>query len=88
VSISLQANLLKYLFWQNNRVVGKMRSEMESKKEKNSGPPEMPCTQIYLQCKVCGLKIKPDACSWQEDDYGAMYCKDCRAERESCGCSD
>ena len=42
----------------------------------------------YATCQMCGREIKPDTCSWQEDEEGAMYCRDCRAERESCGCSD
>jgi len=41
----------------------------------------------YLSCQVCGRRVKADDCSWQEDEDG-IYCPDCRAERESCGCSD
>ena len=44
--------------------------------------------QRYLSCQVCGRKVKPEECSWQEDDGGAICCQDCKAERESCGCSD
>lgn len=39
-------------------------------------------------CQMCGRKIEAEACNWQEDDEGAIYCRDCNAERESCGCSD
>jgi hypothetical protein len=42
----------------------------------------------YINCEMCGKKIKPDASSWQEDDDGAVYCNECTLENESCGCSD
>jgi len=46
------------------------------------------CTHGYITCEMCGRKFKADSCSWQEDDEGELRCEECRAERESCGCSD
>jgi hypothetical protein len=43
--------------------------------------------QHYLACQVCGKIVNARECSWDEDD-GLMCCRDCREERESCGCSD
>jgi hypothetical protein len=42
----------------------------------------------YLACQVCGRSMKGADCSWQEDDDGKIICRECRAEWESCGCSD
>ena len=57
----------------------KQRKKREGAQNKEHG---------YVKCQMCGRKIDPDACIWQEDDEGALYCQDCEAERESCGCSD
>jgi hypothetical protein len=37
---------------------------------------------------LCGRIMQFEECSWQCDDGGLIYCQDCKAERESCGCSD
>ena len=42
----------------------------------------------HIVCSECGRKVKPEPSSWREDDAGAIYCRYCRTERESCGCSD
>jgi hypothetical protein len=42
----------------------------------------------YLLCYGCGQHEKPEECNWKEDDGGKIFCHDCRAENESCGCSD
>ena len=44
--------------------------------------------QKRLKCRGCGRKIKPETSFWEEDGGEGMYCHDCRAEMESCGCSD
>lgn len=58
---------------------------MENRKEDQE---ERPTLEEHVVCQVCGREIEPDACSWHEDEGGMICCPDCRAERESCGCSD
>jgi hypothetical protein len=62
---------------------------MESKKQgKNEQEGLIIRAQNYLKGQVCGRTVKPEACSWEEDDGGRIYCQYCRAEVENCGCSD
>lgn len=60
---------------------------MQKKKQDEAEQQDRAKIERYIVCQVCGRKIKPDMCSWLEDD-GGMVCFDCREERESCGCSD
>ena len=59
---------------------------MKSKKQDNTEQEKQVKGQEYLICQVCGSKVKPEACSWEEDDR--IHCFDCWSEIESCGCSD
>ena len=60
---------------------------MEHRKGEQENQEQQASAEEYVVCRVCGRKIKPDGCSWHEDE-GGMICSDCRAEQESCGCSD
>jgi hypothetical protein len=64
------------------------KETMDSKKQVKNEHVWLVRAQNYLKCLVCGRTVKPEACSWEEDDGGRIYCQDCRAEEESCGCSD
>jgi transcription elongation factor Elf1 len=66
----------------------KNQAKMLNKKKEEAVRQDQSKLDAYLTCQMCGREIEPDACVWQEDDEGAMYCYDCNAERESCGCSD
>ena len=44
--------------------------------------------QCLPACQVCGITVQPETAGWREDEGGGIYCRDCLAERESCGCSD
>ena len=59
---------------------------MNRKKQDNTEQEKLVKGQEYLICQVCGSKVKPEACSCEED--GRIHCFYCRAEIESCGCSD
>ena len=61
---------------------------MENKKKEGIIREDPSKLNECLTCHMCGRKVEPDACIWQEDDEGALYCQDCKVERESCGCSD
>ena len=61
---------------------------MKSKKQELGRKGAQEQVHEVTSCQMCGRKIEPDAGNWQEDDEGAKYCRDCNAERESCGCSD
>ena len=56
----------------------------EEKKDRAEQAPE----QDHLTCRVCGRIVQPEAGSRMENDGGGIYCLYCKAERESCGCSD
>lgn len=66
----------------------KEREAVDSKEQKRAAEKMQTDDQNYLVCQVCGSRIKPETSTWDEDDEGLIFCKDCRAERESCGCSD
>ena len=40
-----------------------------------------------ITCDYCGRPVPADTIWWEEES-GLMCCMDCRAEKESCGCSD
>lgn len=40
-----------------------------------------------ITCEICGREVAADEIWWQEDN-DALFCRECRAEEESCGCSD
>jgi len=61
---------------------------MHGKKRREEKDQDQNQTRDYLRCQVCGSKMTPDACFWEEDGGGGIYCRDCKAEKESCGCSD
>ena len=61
---------------------------MQNRKQEKTRQEAQARAHDYVTCQMCGRKTETDVCSWQEDDEGAIYCHDCRAERESCGCSD
>jgi hypothetical protein len=61
---------------------------MDRKKQGKNEHEGLARAQNYLKCQVCGRTVKPEACSWEEDDGGRIYCQYCRAEVENCGCSD
>jgi hypothetical protein len=61
---------------------------MEFEKEKEIDRDAETGGQNHPACRECGRIVKPESSSWREDDAGAIYCRYCRAERESCGCSD
>ena len=58
---------------------------MQSKKQESTRRETQVKAHKYVTCQICSRKIEPDACSWQEDDEGTLYCRDCKAERESHG---
>jgi hypothetical protein len=53
--------------------------------EEEKGAPEQEPETIT--CDVCGRPVPAEAIWWEEDS-GLMCCRECRAEKESCGCSD
>ncbi|MFC1845027.1 hypothetical protein ACFLZ5_09605 [Thermodesulfobacteriota bacterium] len=61
---------------------------MKNRKQKKNREKDHLCPHGYVTCEMCGRKFKANACSWQEDGEGALHCVDCKAELESCGCSD
>jgi len=61
---------------------------MQKSKQEMTGQEAQVTLHEYITCQMCGRKIESDTCSWQADDGEGMYCEDCWAERESCGCSD
>ena len=61
---------------------------MSSKKQNEAKQDEQFGVQNRLICQGCGRTVKAETCSWEEDDGGKIYCRDCLAEKESCGCSD
>jgi len=67
---------------------GDGRAAKMCRKEQATGQEKQAGEQHYLVCQVCGRKVKSAECSWQEDDDAKIICQDCKAERESCGCSD
>ena len=44
-------------------------------------------TDEKVPCDICGKLVSADELWWQEDS-DAQCCAECRAEEESCGCSD
>ena len=40
-----------------------------------------------VTCGICGRTVAADEISWEEDN-DVLLCRECRAEEESCGCSD
>ena len=58
---------------------------MQSKKQESTRRETQVKAHKYVTCQICSRKIEPDACSWQENDEGTLYCSDCKAERESHG---
>ena len=74
-----------------NRIVKDEQTVMQERKhgkQEKIGQAPQANNLGYITCQMCGRKIESDTCSWQEDDGEAMYCEDCRAEKDSCGCSD
>lgn len=61
---------------------------MQSKKQEGFRQEAQVKDHKYVICQMCSRKIEPAVCGWQEDDKGTLYCRDCKAERESCGYSD
>jgi len=61
---------------------------MRSRKQEDREQDEQGMAQHRLSCHVCGRTVEPEECSWQEDDDAQICCRECRAEMESCGCSD
>ena len=61
---------------------------MKNRKQEKAGEKDDHCSHGYIACEMCGRKLIADSCSWLEDDGGALRCEECRAELESCGCSD
>ena len=61
---------------------------MAYRKQKEGEQGEQVKGQGYPACQLCGRIMQFEECSWQCDDGGLIYCQDCKAERESCGCSD
>ena len=61
---------------------------MVLKKKGEKDEAEQAPEQHHLACQVCGRIVQPEADSWREDDGGGRYCRFCKAERESCGCSE
>lgn len=61
---------------------------MEKSKEKKGEIRDQLDAQGLLRCQICGQKIEAETYNWEEDEGGGRYCQDCRAERQSCGCSD
>jgi len=43
--------------------------------------------QKSITCGICGKVVAADEIWWEEDD-NVLFCRECRAEEESCGCSD
>ena len=50
---------------------------------------EKPLDNIDEQvlCDICGKRVSADELWWQEDS-DVQCCAECRADEESCGCSD
>ena len=40
-----------------------------------------------VTCDICGRAVPADEI-WCEEDSDVLFCRECRAEEESCGCSD
>jgi len=59
----------------------------ENNNNKSQQKEREPVCEVAI-CKMCGRKIDFDSCSWDDDVGEGPYCRDCRAEIESCGCSD
>jgi hypothetical protein len=64
-----------------------LRATMITQKKDEEEGAEISRGQRNLSCRLCGRIVRPDECSWEEDDAG-MFCPDCQAERQNCGCSD
>ena len=62
--------------------------EMKQKKgnEKSLGK-EKETGSEQVRCLICGRNSPAESCIWEEDKPG-VCCNDCRAELNSCGCSD
>jgi len=61
---------------------------MVSRKVNETDEGEQGQKQSLQACQLCGRMVQAAECSWQEDDDDLFCCRDCRAEKESCGCSD
>jgi hypothetical protein len=72
----------------NKQGAGALKTTMITRKKVEKKEKRKTRRQRNLPCLLCGKWVKPEECSWEEDGSGAMYCPDCQAERESCGCSD
>ena len=58
------------------------------KKDKSAQKKQLSTWKTELLCHECGRTVKDDEYSWEEDDEGKIYYRDCRDDIESCGCSD
>ncbi len=58
---------------------------MQSKKQESTRRKTQVNAHKDVTCQMCSREIEPDACSWQEDDEGTLYCRDCKAEMGSHG---
>ena len=70
------------------KICGKAWKLMEKKMQGKKGPKEQAEGSRSMRCQLCGRTIDQDTADWEADDEGVLFCRDCRAERESCGCSD
>jgi hypothetical protein len=62
--------------------------EMQKSKQKITEQEAQARRHQNITCQICSRKIESDACNWQADDGGGIYCEDCWTEKGSCGCSD
>ena len=61
---------------------------MNAKKKDGLKEPGMERQGVnVLSCQRCAGRMLPGESAWEEDGDG-IVCQDCRAENESCGCSD
>jgi hypothetical protein len=58
------------------------------KQEKSKQTEHFSTCSTPLLCHECNRTVGADLCGWEEDDEGRIFCQECRAVKESCGCSD
>lgn len=56
--------------------------------QENRQIPEKSAKQNAPLCRVCGKILLPEECNWEGAAGTGMLCRYCKAEGNSCGCSD
>lgn len=82
--VFLKFDHLKYLLQLNHmREKGSTGIKKEQETRQNSEK-----SQGDIKCQVCGRLLAPEESNWEGEAGTGMLCLYCKAEEDSCGCSD